>query len=259
MKDDFLILLTNDDGVGAPGIAALEASLRQVSRVVVVAPLEEKSGVSHALTIHQPIRILEKGPNRFAVTGTPADCVIFALTKILPAPPNLVVSGINNGPNLGDDVHYSGTIAGAREAALRQLPAIAVSLASRFDASDFSAAAEFVRALVDQLSLDVMPPGTYWNVNIPDGEIKGYRFTRQGSRMAFAAIEEKRDPRGRPYYWIGRDDSEGLPEPDTDYEAIRDQVVSITPLQPDHTDYRTLTDYLRGSCKLTFDGTPRES
>ncbi len=258
MKDDFLILLTNDDGVGAPGLAALEASLRQVSRVVVVAPSEEKSGVSHALTIHQPIRILEKGPDRFAVTGTPADCVIFACTKILSVPPNLVISGINNGPNLGDDVHYSGTVAGAREAALRQIPAIAVSLASRFDATDFGPAAEFVRVLVEQLSLEVMPAGTYWNINVPEGEIKGYRFTRQGSRLVFAAIEEKRDPRGRPYYWIGRDDSEGLPEPDTDYEAIKDQVVSITPLQPDHTDYRVLSDYLRGSCKLRFDGEPKD-
>ena len=163
--------------------------------MIVVAPVEEKSGVSHALTIHHPIRIIEKGEDRYALTGTPADCVIFALTKILSTPPSLVVSGINAGPNLGDDVHYSGTVAGACEAALRQFPSIAASLAGPYETADYSRAARFVRDLVKQISPEMMPAGTYWNVNIPEGEIKGLRFTRQGSRLAFAEIEEKRDPR----------------------------------------------------------------
>jgi 5'-nucleotidase len=243
-KQDFLVLLTNDDGFGSSGLVALEEVLRPVFDVVVVAPYEEKSAVSHGVTIYSPLRLVEMGPNRYALTGTPADCVIFALTKLLPKTPNIVISGINSGPNLGDDIHYSGTVAGAREASFHQIPSMAVSLVSFDGGADYSPAAALVRQLVEEFSPETMPAGTFWNVNIPVGKSRGVKFTRQGSRLSWGRIEEKEDPRGQKYYWIGRDDAEWMPQPDTDYQAVRDQLVSITPLHHDHTDYRTLKQLL---------------
>jgi 5'-nucleotidase len=240
MANAHLILLTNDDGFGAPGLVALESQLAKLGRVVVVAPYEEKSAVSHGVTIHHPLRLIEQGEDRYALTGTPADCVIFAVSKLLPRTPDLVVSGINRGPNLGDDVHYSGTVAGAREASFHQIPALAVSLVSFDEGVDFSPAAAFVERGIEELSPRTMAPGSYWNINIPATRLRGYKFTRQGSRLSWGRIEEKEDPRGRKYYWIGRDDAQWTPEPDTDYHAVKDSFVSITPLQHDHTDYRTL-------------------
>ncbi len=241
---DSLVLLTNDDGFGSSGLVALEEALRPVCSIVVVAPYEEKSAVSHGVTIHNPLRLVEMGPDRYALTGTPADCVIFALTKLLPKTPNLVISGINSGPNLGDDIHYSGTVAGAREASFHQIPSIAVSLVSFDSGADYQPAAAIVRQLVEEMSPSTMAPGTFWNVNVPTGKIRGLKFTRQGSRLSWGRIEEKEDPRGRKYYWIGRDDAEWMPQPDTDYQAVRDHLVSITPLQHDHTDYRSLKQLL---------------
>jgi len=243
-KRDFLVLLTNDDGFGSSGLLALEEALRPMVDVVVVAPYDEKSAVSHGVTIHNPLRLVEMGPNRFALTGTPADCVIFALTKLLPKTPNLVISGINSGPNLGDDIHYSGTVAGAREASFHSIPSMAVSLVSFQNGANYQPAAAIVRQFVQELAPEMMPPGTFWNVNVPTGKIRGVKFTRQGSRLSWGRIEEKEDPRGRKYYWIGRDDAEWMPQPDTDYQAVRDQLVSITPLHHDHTDYRSLKQLL---------------
>jgi 5'-nucleotidase len=240
---DLLILLTNDDGFGAQGLVALEEELAGLGRIVVVAPYEEKSGVSHAVTIHYPIRILEDSKDHFSLTGTPADCVIFALSKILPREPDLVVSGINYGPNLGDDIHYSGTVAAAREAALHRIPAMAVSLATRDEDIDFRPAARFARRLIQDLYPQGFSRGGFLNVNVPKGKANGFRFTRQGTKFSSSAIEEKRDPRGRKYYWIGHDEGEWLVEPETDYQAIRDQVISVTPLHRDHTDYRALKQY----------------
>ncbi|MFB3904820.1 MAG: 5'/3'-nucleotidase SurE [Acidobacteriota bacterium] len=243
-KRDFLVLLTNDDGFGSSGLVALEEALRPHFNLVVVAPYEEKSAVSHGVTIHNPLRLVEMGQDRYALTGTPADCVIFALTKLLPKTPNLVISGINSGPNLGDDIHYSGTVAGAREASFHLIPSMAVSLVSFENGADYQPAAVIARQLVEELTPEIMPPGTFWNVNVPAGKIRGVKFTRQGSRLSWGRIEEKEDPRGRKYYWIGRDDGEWMPQPDTDYQAVRDQLVSITPLHHDHTDYRSLKQLL---------------
>ncbi|MGH9340170.1 MAG: 5'/3'-nucleotidase SurE [Acidobacteriota bacterium] len=240
---DLLILLTNDDGARALGIIALKEELSALGEVVVVAPSEERSAVSHGLTIHHPIRVIELSGNHYALTGNPADCVIFAVRKLLRRMPDIVVSGINHGPNLGDDVLYSGTVAGAREAALYGIPSMAVSLAALQASPDFKPAAGFVRQLIREFYPERFLAGTFLNVNVPEGEIKEYRFTRQGTKVADSAIEEKHDPRGRKYYWIGRDESEWVIEADTDYHAIQDKVVSITPLHHDQTDYRSLKEY----------------
>ena len=244
------LLLTNDDGVGAKGLLALKAELSPlVGSIKVVAPDEERSGVSQGLTIHRPIRVIEVEQDHYALTGTPADCVIFALRKLLPSWPDLVVSGINHGPNLGDDVIYSGTVAAAREALLHGIPAIAVSMVSGDDSDmDFGAAARFIGGLIEELY--PLPKGTFLNVNIPDGNPATYRFTRQGNKAVAGSIEEKEDPRGRKYYWIGPDESQWIVEADTDYEAIREGIVSVTPLQRDQTDYKVLKSYLAGSAKV---------
>jgi len=241
-KSDSLVLLTNDDGYGAAGLEALDAELRQVFDTVIVAPYEEKSAVSHGVTIHHPLRLvkMDRKRNRYALTGTPADCVIFAVSKLLRRRPDLVVSGINNGPNLGDDIHYSGTVAGAREASFHSIPALAVSLVAFEEGGDFAQAAKELRRIVEELSPQKISPGCFWNVNIPEGKVRGYKFTRQGSRLSWGRIDEKKDARGGKYYWIGRDDAERIPDADTDYQAVRDHLISITPLQHDHTDYRTL-------------------
>ena len=239
-EKDLLVLLTNDDGGRAPGLQSLKQEMETIARVVTVAPDEERSAASHALTIHDPIRVMEVSENDYMLTGTPADCVIFALRKLMPQSPDLVISGINSGPNLGDDILYSGTVAAAREAALYGIPAVAVSLVAKGQDLDYGPAACFVRDLVKAFYPDRTPRGTALNVNIPVGKPDAYRFTRQGSKRAWSSIEKKKDPRGRRYYWIGRDEGEVLLEADTDYQAINDGVVSITPLQHDQTDYRTL-------------------
>ncbi len=237
-----VILLTNDDGSQAEGLRALKEELLTVGTVVVVAPDEERSGVSQALTIHQPIRVLEVSKNHYALTGTPTDCVLFALRKLLTHPPDLVVSGINDGPNLGDDVIYSGTVAAAREAALHQITAFAFSLVTHRKKPSFAYGARFARRLIQEL--EPVSEGSFLNVNIPEGKPEAYRFTRQGSRVVSSSIEEKQDPRGRKYYWIGRNKSEWLVEADSDYEAVRQGLVSVTPLQRDQTDYHLLKTYV---------------
>ncbi|MDA2934021.1 5'/3'-nucleotidase SurE [Acidobacteria bacterium AH-259-D05] len=243
-NQDWLILLTNDDGVEAEGLLALKSELSKLGTVVVVAPDRERSAVGHGLTIHHPIRTVEVSQNHYALSGTPADCVIFALQKLLPREPDLVVSGINHGPNLGNDVIYSGTVAGAREAAIHHLPALSVSaVLGKKRRFDFIQAAELVRWLIDKLF--PLPRGTFLNVNIPPGNPVICRFTRQGSQIPAGTIEEKQDPRGRRYYWIGRDESKWMIEADTDFEAVGEGVVSVTPLQRDHTDYHSLS-YFNG-------------
>ncbi len=243
-KTDLQILLTNDDGAEAPGLLALKDALSALGTVTVVAPYDERSAVSHGVTIHYPLRLIEIGKRHYALTGTPADCVIFAVRKLFSKPPDLVVSGINPGPNLGVDILYSGTVAGAREATLNRIPAIAASLVTYNAHPNFGPAAEFIRRLILKLYPQDMPVGGFLNVNVPEGKPnKGFRFTRQGTKRAISSIEEKSDPRGRTYFWIGRDQSEWIVETDTDYEAVRAGVVSVTPLHRDQTDYRALKAY----------------
>ena len=155
--------------------------------------------------------------------------------------PDLVVSGVNHGPNLGDDIIYSGTVAGAREAAIHRLPSVAASSLGSHREFNFGPAAGFVRRIIDELF--PFPEGTFLNINVPEGDPVSYRFTRQGAKAAEGSIEEKRDPRGRRYYWIARDESEWMVEADTDYEAIREGEVSVTPLQRDQTDYSSLASF----------------
>jgi len=233
------ILITNDDGIQAQGLKAAEASLAAVGEVLVVAPEREMSATSQAISIHFPLRVRVLDERHYAVSGTPADSVILALHQLLKARPDLVVSGINQGANLGENVIYSGTVAGALEATLHGVPAIAMSLASRQN-QDFSAAAAFAAQLAAKVLAEGLPSGVMLNVNVPRGEVHGVRITRQSRKITQNVIHEKKDPRGRPYYWQDETVAWDNVEPDSDYAAIRAHEISITPLQVDRTDYPSL-------------------
>jgi 5'-nucleotidase len=241
-----IILLSNDDGIQSEGLTALEESLRNIGdiygEIYIVAPDRAQSSMSHALTLHRPLRVHEIAPRRLAVDGTPVDCVKLSLTGLLPVKPDLVVSGINKGPNLGDDIIYSGTVSAAIEGALLGIPAIAVSLVT-FKDFDFRAAAEFTTTLVERIAEHGIPPKTLLNVNVPaitKNEIKGWRATRMGKRHYSENIIERIDPRGGKYYWIGGDDLGFADEEGTDCKAVHDGYISVTPLQVDLTDYTLL-------------------
>ncbi|HWP59182.1 MAG TPA: 5'/3'-nucleotidase SurE [Candidatus Acidoferrales bacterium] len=236
------ILLSNDDGIESEGLLALERQLAELGEVYTVAPDREQNSTSHALTLHRPLRVRELGPRRIAVDGTPADCVKLALTGLLPARPNLVVSGINKGPNLGDDIIYSGTVSAAIEGTLLGIPSIAVSLVSFAD-FQFDVAAEFTLVLARRTLAAGVPADTLLNVNVPSlpkNELKGWRLTRQGKRHYREEVIERTDPRGRKYYWIGGDDLGFTSEEGTDCLAVKEGYISVTPLQVDMTDYRLL-------------------
>lgn len=233
------ILITNDDGYFSEGIAALTQALATVGEVTVVAPASEQSATAHSLTLTRPLRARQVAERRFTVDGTPTDCVLLALTKILPERPDIVVSGINHGANLGDDVTYSGTVAGALEASVFNLPGIAVSLVTRSNFR-FEYAAEFAAELSAQVLEKGLPEGTILNVNVPPGEVRGARWTHQGIKVARTKIVEGLDPRGRPYYWIGEQETSWREDAGSDYAAIEQGLVSITPLRTDMTDYRAL-------------------
>ena len=241
------ILLTNDDGIHAPGLAVLEAIAAELSDDVwVCAPAEEQSGAGHSLTLHMPVRLVEHGERRFAVTGTPTDAVNLALKKLFPdgRGPDLVISGVNGGENLGDDVTYSGTISAAVEAALAGIPAVAMSQAMR-DAGHGFAAAQFWAANVLAPLLDLqMAKRTVINVNfpaLPADQVKGIRVVRQGFHdYARGSLVESVDPRGRPYFWFGLEDIEHTLDHGTDLEAVSEGYVAVTPLQLDLTHHASL-------------------
>ena len=248
---ELLLMLTNDDGASASGLLALKQELSTVGRVIIVAPDKERSAVGHGITIHHPMRIFEIGEDHFALSGTPTDCVIFGLRKLLKRSPDLVVSGINHGPNLGDDIFYSGTVAAAREAAFHHVPAIAVSQVGGAVMPDFGPAARIVRYLISEVC--PLPRGSFLNVNIPEGNPVKYRFTRQGSKsIAAGPILEKRDPRGRKYFWIGPDESQWIIEEGSDYHAISQGAISVTPLQRDQTDRAALKSWGRDDRDLSL-------
>ena len=231
------ILLTNDDGWDAPGLAALAREVESLGEVVVVAPDRERSGAGHALTLGRPLRVREMAPRRYAVDGTPTDCVhlgVFNLTG--GRQPDLVVSGINRGLNLGDDVTYSGTVAGALEGTLLHIPSLAISTASDEEhGTEYDAAARLARVLADRVLRDGLPSGVFLNVNVPVPPVRGVRATRQGTRSYRAAVVERLDPSGRPYYWIAGADMTPSGEPDGDHAAIAEGYVSVTPLHADLT------------------------
>ncbi|HJK97386.1 MAG TPA: 5'/3'-nucleotidase SurE [Polyangiaceae bacterium LLY-WYZ-14_1] len=236
-----LLLLANDDGVDAPGLRALKTALEAVAEVVVVAPEREQSGHSHSITLQRPLRLNQVDPGVWAIDGTPADCTYVGLfhPKLLPRTPDLVVSGINHGPNLGADVFYSGTVAAAREGAFRGVPAIAFSQCGR---GDFAASAHLAREMVTRLLEAQRPPGDapLLNVNFPEKAPTGVRATILGRRRYTDEVDVRRDPRGREYLWIGGPLTvHHEPVEGADTEAIDDGFVSVTPLliratQPDH-------------------------
>jgi 5'-nucleotidase len=231
------ILVTNDDGVDAPGLAALAEALAPIGRAIIVAPDRERSGAGHALTLGRPLRVRTRSEDRHEVDGTPTDCVhlgVFHLTG--GRPPDLIVSGINRGLNIGDDVTYSGTVAAALEGTLLHVPSVAVS-AERDDdrAADYGLAAALARRLAETILAQGLPAGVFLNVNVPREPVRGIRITRQGTRTYRAAVVERLDPSGRPYFWVAGADARPAGEPDGDHAAIREGYVSISPLHANMT------------------------
>ena len=231
-----LLLVTNDDGVHARGLATLAEAVADLGDVYVLAPEREQSACGHALTLHRPLRIAEIRERWWAVNGTPSDCVNLAVLGFLPERPVLVLSGINHGSNLGDDVTYSGTVSAAMEGTLLGVPSIAVSLS---DGGDFDAAATVARLVATRALVDGVPAQTLLNVNVPSGAPKGIRLARLGHRDSSEKIVAQTDPRGRTHYWIGgpppREALEG-----TDIGVVHEGYVAVTPVHLDLTNYRAL-------------------
>jgi len=235
------ILLTNDDGIHSDGIIKLEEALREVAEVYTIAPASEMSGASHSLTLARPLRIRRIDDRHWTIDGTPTDCVTLALNKILTDDqrPDICVSGINHGGNLGDDASYSGTVAGALEATILGVPGLAFSLVAR-EHFDFTEAARFAVVAVQKVISEGLPEGTLLNINIPSAEIKGVRVTRQGIKSARPIISEHTDPRGKAYYWIGEEVYRSEREEGTDYYAVEEGFVSVTPMRSDMTNHRAI-------------------
>ena len=234
------ILVTNDDGYRSEGIIALAEALRPLGAVTVVAPVLEASAIGHALTLRRPLRLDAVADDMFAVDGTPTDCVNLAIAQVLHGLPDLVVSGINKGWNLGDDVTYSGTVSGAFEGALLGVPSMAVSLDSTTESYDFGASARAALMLAAATLRRPLPPRTFLNINVPHGQPKGFRVTVQAARNHITSVGERRDPKGNPYYWIEEGQDDWQPHDRSDYQAVRDGYVSVTPLHPDLTAHHTL-------------------
>ena len=235
------ILVTNDDGVRSEGIHELARAVARLGHVTIIAPHQEASAIGHALTLRRPLRVEQVDSAVFEVDGTPTDCVNVGFAKILTMPPDLILSGINKGYNLGDDVTYSGTVAGALEGALLGIPSIAVSLERTAGGYDFRPAA-FAAAQVAErvLAGTALPPRTFLNINVPGGKPKGIRLTVQARRNHITVVDQRVDPRGQAYYWIEEGQNDWEPHDRSDYQAVRDGFISVTPLQPDLTDYNAL-------------------
>ena len=247
------ILVSNDDGYRAPGIIALRQALTDLAELTVVAPERNHSGASNALTLENPLRVTEFEPNCHFVTGTPTDCVHLAISGLFDFEHDMVVSGINNGENLGDDVLYSGTVAAAIEGRFLGLPTVAFSLRRpEHGELDYSAAAKVARLIVERLLTHPLDRNMILNVNVPHrpfGELRGFKSTRLGHRHRAERSVKSMDPRGREVYWVGmagegQDDGEG-----TDFNAVAEGYVSVTPLQVDltrHASINTVSDWLKG-------------
>jgi len=234
-----LILVTNDDGIHAPGLQALADALEELGEVHVIAPDREQSAVGHALTLHRPLRVERIAERRFAVNGTPSDCVNLGVLGVLPEAPALVVSGINHGANLGDDVTYSGTVSAAMEGTLLGVPSMAVSQVDP-DGGGFEAAAEVARLVAARLLVEGLPAKTFLNVNVPRGPLAGVCVTRLGHRVYREKVVQEVDPRGRSYYWIGAGPPVWEEDEGSDIAAIYGGFATITPLHLDLTHYGAL-------------------
>jgi len=239
------LLISNDDGIESVGIRVLADSMRSLGRVTIVAPDKNRSGASNSLTLDAPIRIKEMEERVYRVSGTPTDCVHAALTGLLQEDPDIVVSGINSGANLGDDVIYSGTVAAAMEGRFLGYPAVALSLvfAEQSRPHNYDTAGEAALRIVRQLQLDPLPADTILNVNVPDcpwSQIRGFEVTRLGHRHRAEPVIKTTDPRGREMYWIGPAGAEQDAGPGTDFDAVRRKFISITPIHVDLTRYQAL-------------------
>lgn len=241
------ILISNDDGIHAAGIFALKTALQRVSRVVVVAPDRPRSASGHSITLHKPLRAekvrLLDGDYGYASNGTPSDCVSLGILDIVGEPVDLVVSGINHGPNLGWDLTYSGTVSAAMEGAVMGIPSFAISVASYESDISYEYAAEFAAFMAEQLMEHKLPENMLLNINVPGipwEEIAGVEVTRQGKRHYAGRIEKRTDPMGRAYYWLGGDAPQDELEEGTDVKAIADNKVSVTPVHLDLTGYSAL-------------------
>lgn len=234
------IVVTNDDGIHSPGLEALAESVRDLGRTIVVAPDRDNSAVSHSLTMNRPLRLNRIDEDIYTVDGTPTDCVILALGKILDIKPDLLVSGINTGPNLGDDISYSGTVSAAMEGTMYGIPSMAVSVAG--DAPlDYRAAQKLSKKLAVTIMENDLPPKTLINLNVPSGsEYKGIKVTRQGQRLWENAIKETQDPWGRARYWIGGGTPVRDERRDTDVKAIHEGYASVTPIHLDLTNHASI-------------------
>lgn len=232
------ILLTNDDGIEAAGINVLAEFLNKAGHEVhVVAPVKEQSATSHSITLHEPLRIFEKGKDRFAVTGSPADCIILAMKVIMKSPVDLVISGINGGQNMGEDILYSGTVAAALEAMFMGIPAIALSLAS-YTNQKFETAAFYMNKMIEEGIHKLISENEVFNINVPNVEIekiKGVRIAPTGHRRYYDFVKEQTDPRGRKIYWIGGDLPVWSKNGDSDFKVVSQNYISITPIYPDFT------------------------
>lgn len=247
------ILVTNDDGIHADGLRALAKALRPLGHVTVIAPDREQSAASHALTLHRPLRIKKVEEDVLSVDGTPTDCVLLGVHGFLKdRRPDLVVSGINHGPNMGNDTSYSGTVAAAVEGTFLGIPSVALSLATWKEA-DFTPAGSVAHHLVRTFLTHGIRPGMCLSVNIPPIPIdamKGVRVTRLGKRVFRDVIVEKTDPRGKLYYWIGGEDPTWEPDELSDFNAVNEGYVSVTPLLLELTDYRAIVEMESWGLKL---------
>ena len=245
------ILLSNDEGVHAEDLKAMHQALSRIADVWVVAPLEEKSTTGHSLTLHKPLRILPMGPaskRTFAVTGSPADCVYLGIRQVMKSMPDFVVSGINRGANLGQDVYYSGTVSAAREACILGIPSLAVSLDVNYSRAGleelrFGTAARAAVQVIRAVQKEGLPWHTLLNLNVPNlpaSKLKGIRFTRQGFRFYSGTILQRKDHRGRDYFWVGGQYKGFKKEQGTDCHAVESGYASLTPLKLDSTDLRCL-------------------
>jgi 5'-nucleotidase len=234
------ILITNDDGVHSEGIHALADAIRPLGDVTIVAPNVEASAIGHALTLRRPLRMERLAPGVYEVDGTPTDCVNIALTQLFDGRLDFVVSGINKGYNIGDDVTYSGTVAGAMEGALLGIPSVAVSLERAAEAYDFGPSAKAAATVVEAMLRHSLPARTFLNLNVPPGQPKGFRVTFQARRNHVTVVDPRQDPRGRPYYWIEEGENDWEPHDRSDYQAVKDGFVSVTPLQPDLTAHASI-------------------
>lgn len=253
------ILVSNDDGIDSPGIYSLVKTVKEIGEVTVVAPLKEQSAVGHAITMQVPLRVMKYHKNSeffgYAVDGTPADCVKMGIKNILKNPPDIVISGINHGSNTAINIIYSGTVSAAREAAIMDIPSIAISVTSHM-ATDFTFAAKVAKMIAQEIVGKELPVGTLLNVNvpnIPEEKIAGILLTRQGKSKWDDMYEQRKDPYGRDYYWLTGNLMEVDTEIETDQAAIKKNYVSVTPIHFDLTDYKTFDIMKEWNIERLFD------